>query len=95
MVVVPAAVSVRRLCAVPAAVSVRRLCAVPAEAKKEDSRSPATGGPDNWELLDGFWELKPGPLKAREVLLTVELSLQPLEDCLRTSYSEEEGSIRK
>lgn len=34
--------------------------------------SPRTGVKDSCELLCGFWELNPGPLEGKSVLLTAE-----------------------
>ena len=39
-----------------------------------------TGITDGCELPCGRWELNPGPLEEQAVLLTTELSLQPLTD---------------
>jgi hypothetical protein len=42
----------------------------------EDVESPGTGVTDSCELPCRCWELKPGPLEAQSVLLTVDSSLQ-------------------
>jgi hypothetical protein len=45
----------------------------------EGARSPGTGVTGWWKLPCGCWELNLGPLEEQSVLLTTELSFQPLD----------------
>lgn len=57
----------------PVCISMQHICTMPVEAIiAYQPPPPGTGVTDCYELLHGFWELKPAPLEKQPALLTVE-----------------------